>query len=58
MQPDHFYFIITKYGLKPTQYPLSETPHRVTGVSLPATLRKGCEQLALIFDNIDQCYKR
>jgi len=44
--------------LKPTQYPLSETPHRVTGVSLPATLRKGCEQLALIFDNIDQCYKR
>jgi len=28
---------------KPTQYPLSQIPHRVTGVSLPATLRKGCD---------------
>jgi len=31
------------YMYKPTQYPLSQIPHRVTGVSLPATLRKGCD---------------
>ena len=49
--------MLTHSNLKPTQYSIVKiTSHRVTGVSLPAMLRKGCEIVGFDFSQQDYTY--
>jgi hypothetical protein len=43
------FYVIIAYTIGSQHSIYCHNIHRVTGVSLPATLRRGCELLALIF---------